>query len=65
MELWHKLAKAECISARTPLSLEDARRIVDQFATYYNSERIHSAIAYVTPRDKLEGREQLVWPSAA
>jgi transposase InsO family protein len=61
IERWHKSIKAECIRPRTPLSLEDARRIVDRFVTYYNIERLHSAIGYVTPRDKLEGREQLIF----
>jgi len=61
IERWHKSIKAECIRPRTPLSLEDARRIVDQFVTYYNTERLHSAIGYVTPRDKLEGHEQSIF----
>lgn len=42
----------------TPLSLDDARRVSEDFVTRYNEERLHSAIGYVTPRDKLEGREQ-------
>ena len=61
IERWHKSIKAECIRPRTPLSLEDARRIVDQFVTYYNTERLHSTIGYVTPRDKLEGHEQSIF----
>ena len=61
IERWHKSIKAECIRPRTPLSLEDARRIVDQFVKCYNTERLHSAIGYVTPKDKLEGREQLIF----
>ena len=40
-----------------PLSLEDARRLVDNYVTRYNTVRLHSAIGYVTPKDKLEGRE--------
>ena len=28
---------------------------------YYNQERLHSAIGYVTPKDKLEGREPVIF----
>jgi transposase InsO family protein len=33
----------------TPLSLDDARRIVADYVTHYNTVRLHSAIGYVTP----------------
>ena len=56
IERWHKSLKTECVRRQTPLTLEDARRAVDGFVTYYNTQRLHSAIDYVTPRDKLEGR---------
>lgn len=57
LERWHKTVKGDCIRPGTPLSLEDARRLVAQFVAYYNNERLHSAIGYVTPQDKLAGRE--------
>lgn len=57
IERWHKSLKTECIRPKTPLSLEDARNIVAEFVRCYNTERLHSAIGYVTPKDKLEGRE--------
>jgi len=56
IERWHKTLKTEAIRPQTPLSLEDARRTVTRFVQYYNDERLHSAIGYVTPRDYLEGR---------
>jgi hypothetical protein len=28
---------------------------------YYNQERLHSAIGYVTPKDKLEGHEPVIF----
>jgi putative transposase len=57
IERWHQSLKRECIRPATPLSLDDARRIVAGYVTYYNTERLHSAIGYVTPQDKLEGRD--------
>jgi len=57
LERWHQTIKAECIRPGTPLSIEDARRLVTRFVAYYNDERLHSAIGYITPADKLAGRE--------
>jgi len=57
LERWHRSVKSECIRPGTPLSLEDARRLVGEYVTHYNEVRLHSAIGYVTPKDKLEGRE--------
>lgn len=61
IERWHGTLKVECIRPKTPLSLDDARRLVTNFVTHYNTERLHGAIGYITPRDKLEGRAQAIW----
>ena len=57
LERWHRSVKGECIRPGVPLSLEDARRLVGNYVAHYNAVRLHSAIGYVTPKDKLEGRE--------
>jgi len=61
IERWHKSIKSECIRKGTPLSLEEARRLVDGYVDHYNSKRLHSAIGYVTPKDKLESREKEIF----
>jgi transposase InsO family protein len=61
IERWHKSLKSECIRPMTPLSLEDARRVVGEYVDRYNSVRLHSAIGYITPADKLAGREQEIF----
>ncbi len=61
IERWHRTLKGDCIRVQTPLSLEDARRIVADYVEHYNTVRLHSAIGYVTPKDKLEGRERLIF----
>ena len=61
IERWHQSLKRECIRPKCPLSLEDARRIVTNFVEYYNTQRLHSAIGYITPKDKLEGRERQIF----
>jgi putative transposase len=60
LERYHKTVKGGCIRVRTPLSLEDAIAVVDEFVTHYNTRRLHSAIGYVTPKDKLEGRAEAI-----
>jgi putative transposase len=40
IERWHKSLKAECIRPGTPLSLEDARRLVEGYVEHYNNVRL-------------------------
>jgi len=61
IERWHKSLKTECVRPMTPLSLEDARRVVGEYVERYNTIRLHSAIGYITPEDKLAGREQQIF----
>jgi transposase InsO family protein len=57
IERWHRILKEDGIRPGTPLSLEDAQRIVARFVEHYNTVRLHSAIGYLTPKDNLGGRE--------
>lgn len=61
IERWHKSLKHECIRPGTPLTLEDAKRLVVQYVIHYNYHRLHSAIGYITPWDKLQGRAQQIF----
>jgi transposase InsO family protein len=61
IERWHKSIKTECIRPGVPLSLEDAQRIVALWVSRYNTVRLHSAIGYIAPLDKLEGREAQIF----
>jgi hypothetical protein len=54
---FYYLTSMDCIRPHVPLSLDDARRLVESFVEHYNHVRLHSAIGYVTPADKLAGRE--------
>lgn len=57
IEAWHKSLKIECIRPKAPGSLDEAARAVVNFVEEYNNRRLHSAIGYVAPADKLAGRE--------
>lgn len=61
IERWHKTLKQTTIRPKAPATLEEARRVVAEFVEHYNMVRLHSAIGYVTPADKLAGREREIW----
>ena len=60
LERYHRTLKSDCIRPNTPLSLDDAQRVVSDFVERYNNKRLHSSIDYVTPLDKLEGRAEII-----
>jgi hypothetical protein len=43
-----------------PLSLDDARRLVQGYVDHYNNIRLNSAIGYITPKDMLESGQQKI-----
>jgi hypothetical protein len=57
IERFHKTIKSECIRPGTPLNVEDARRLIQNYVDHYNTVRLHSAIAFVTPQNMLDGRQ--------
>ena len=61
IERFHRTIKGDCIRPGTPTSLEDARRLVTNYVTQYNSVRLHSAIGYITPLDRLDERQKQIF----
>lgn len=61
IERWHRSLKSDCLRPGTPLCAEDARRLVSNFVLHYNTVRLHSAIGYITPADKLSGTEKAIF----
>lgn len=60
LERYHRTLKGDCIRQREISSQEGAKKEVSAFVMHYNDSRLHSAIGYVTPKDKLTGRDQEV-----
>ena len=60
LERFHRTIKGDCIRVGNIASLEDARRIVSSYVEHYNEVRLHSAIGYVTPKAKLEGKAKAI-----
>lgn len=60
LERFHRTLKHDAVRVKTPLTPEDARRVVGDFILHYNAVRLHSAIGYVTPHDVLAGRRDAI-----
>lgn len=60
LERFHQTLKTQAIYPKTPLTLEDAKRVVGEFIEYYNTQRLHSAIGYITPAHRLAGLHEQI-----
>lgn len=61
LERWHGSLKRECVRPAAIESVEEARRKVAAYVDHYNQVRLHSAIGYITPADKLAGLETVIF----
>jgi transposase InsO family protein len=61
LERWHGSIKRECIRPACPGSLDEALRLVASYVDAYNHTRLHSALGYITPADKLNGLETVIF----
>ena len=61
LERWHGSLKRECVRPSCPASVEEARRRIAAYVEHYNTVRLHSALGYITPADKLAGLEQVIF----
>lgn len=61
IERWHGTLKRECVRPGVLLNLDDARRVVGGYIDHYNNVRLNSAIGYIAPIDKLNGRSEEIF----
>lgn len=61
LERWHGSLKQECIRPACPTDADDARRRIKSYVEHYNHARLHSALGYITPSDKLNGNAKLIF----
>ena len=61
LERFHRTLKADAIRPNSPLTIDEARKVVETFVEDYNYQRLHSALGFVTPHDKLIGRQQQIF----
>lgn len=58
LERFHRTLKEQAIRPKTPLTLEDAKRITGEFIHHYNHVRLHSALGYIAPIDRMQERHK-------
>jgi transposase InsO family protein len=56
IERYHRTIHEECLMKKSLLDLSDARKQIRSYIEFYNTERLHSALYYLTPEDFLLGR---------
>jgi putative transposase len=61
LERFHRTIKGDCLRPACPATLEEARRHTARYVAHYNQVRLHSALGYVTPEQKLAGLEQEIF----
>ena len=60
-ERWYGSLKRECLRPACPATVEEARRRVSSYVDHYNHGRLHSALGYITPADKLNGLDEVIF----
>jgi len=51
IERFHRTISGECLRIRPVFSVEKQKEVINGYIEYYNNERLHSAIHYLTPSD--------------
>jgi putative transposase len=60
LERYHRTVKGTCLRPGSFADAEEVRRALVKFVEHYNQVRLHSALGYITPADKLAGREKQI-----
>ena len=61
VERAQKTMKHQTIRKHAPESIEEAIRIMGRYVDHYNNYRLHSAIGYIAPVDKLTGKAEEIF----
>ena len=70
IESFNSRLREECLNAQVFVSLDDARRKIEQWRLEYNRERPHSSLGYLTPEQfaaltRTESAVRTAWPAPA
>lgn len=56
IERFYRTIGEECLTKRSFINLDDARKQISSYIEYYNTKRLHSSLFYLTPEDFMLGR---------
>jgi transposase InsO family protein len=60
LERYHRTIKSDCIRPGQLETPDQARQHIADYVAHYNQSRLHSAIGYITPADKLAGNAETI-----
>lgn len=61
LERWHRSLKEECVRPAYLDNYESAQKTISAYVEHYNGKRLHSAIGYIAPVDKLRGHAGFIF----
>jgi transposase InsO family protein len=56
IERFHRTISQECLRVKAPVSLNDFINYISNYIRFYNTERLHASLHYLTPDDYLNNR---------
>jgi putative transposase len=60
IESWFRILKYDWLRFKDYISFDELKGILAEFIRFYNSQRYHGSIGYVTPEQKHTGQDQMV-----
>lgn len=60
IESWFRMLKYDCLRYKDYVSFSQLSEIISQIITYYNTQRYHGSIGYVTPEQMHNGQAELI-----
>lgn len=57
IERYHRTISEECLRINSPVSFDDYMIYIEDYINFYNAERLHASLNYLTPEDYLLGRQ--------
>lgn len=58
IERFHRTISEECLRIKSPVTFEEYQIFIEDYVNFYNTQRLHAALCYLTPEDYLLGREK-------
>jgi transposase InsO family protein len=58
IERFHRTISEECLRVKSPVTVDNFRTYIEDYVNFYNKERLHAALNYLTPEDYLLGRKE-------
>ena len=58
IERFHRSISEECLRIKSPVTVDEFRIYIEDYIMFYNTERLHASLNYLTPEDYLLGRQK-------